>query len=159
MYSGDVAERRGATLHRHAWAGSAPSEVGPQRAEWVWTEIAPLLARIGGSPLLIGKSLGSLAAPLAAERSLPAIWLTPLLTMPCAVEPLKRASAPYLLVGGTADSVWDGALARRLTPYVLEIPEADHGMYVPGPLADSISVLAQVVVAVEDFLDEIRWPT
>ena len=158
MFSGDVAGRRGANVHRHSWASSPPEELGPQRTAWVCAEIAPLLTRVGGTPLLIGKSLGSLAAPLAAEQSLPAVWLTPLLTMPWALDALKRASAPYLLVGGTADSVWDGEIARRLTPYVLEVPGADHGMYVPGPLTDSIAVLSRVVVAVEEFLNAIGWP-
>jgi hypothetical protein len=158
MYAGDVAERRGATVHRHSWTSSAPEELEPRRLEWVRDEISPVLARLDGAPLLIGKSLGSLAAPLAAERSLPAIWLTPLLTVPWASAALDRASAPFLLVGGTADSVWDGALARRLTRHVLEIDDADHGMYVPGPLTDSVAVLSRVVGAVEEFLDAIGWP-
>ena len=59
---------------------------------------------------------------------------------------------------GTADDIWDGGLARRLSPHVLEVDGADHGMYVPGPLAESIAVLARVVVAVQEFLDAIDWP-
>ncbi|GAB3944059.1 hypothetical protein GCM10027614_33620 [Micromonospora vulcania] len=61
-------------------------------------------------------------------------------------------------MGGTADGFWDGDAARRLSPYVLEVAGADHGMYVPGPLTESIAVLSRVVVAVETFLDEIGWP-
>ena len=53
---------------------------------------------------------------------------------------------------------WDGAAARRLSPYVLEVEGADHGMYVSGPLIDSIAVLSRVVLAVEDFLDLVHWP-
>lgn len=60
-------------------------------------------------------------------------------------------------MGGSADPAWDGALARRLSPPVLEVEGADHGMYVAGPLTDSITVLGQVVAAVEEFLDTIRW--
>jgi hypothetical protein len=41
---------------------------------------------------------------------------------------------------------------------VFEVDGADHGMYVPGPLTDSIAVLAGVVSAVEEFLDAIDWP-
>jgi hypothetical protein len=111
-----------------------------------------------GTPLLIGKSLGTMAASLAADRSLPAVWLTPVLTVPWVIAGLERATAPCLLVGGTADKLWDGALARRLTPHVFEVDGADHGMYVPGPLTDSIAVLARVVTAVEEFLDAIGWP-
>ncbi|MGW4296911.1 hypothetical protein ACWEH1_28295 [Micromonospora chersina] len=42
----------------------------------------PLLDSIDGRPLLIGRSLGTDAAAIAAQRSLPAVWLTPLLTLP-----------------------------------------------------------------------------
>jgi hypothetical protein len=54
--------------------------------------------------------------------------------------------------------LWDSALAHRLTPHVLEVEEADHGLYVPGPLTASIEVLSRMVVAVEEFLDAIGWP-
>jgi pimeloyl-ACP methyl ester carboxylesterase len=121
-------------------------------------EVSPLLDAVGDCPLLIGKSLGTNAALLAAERRLPAVWLTPILTVPWVTAALGRATVPFLLVGGTADAMWNGVLARRLSPYVLEVEGADHGMYVPGPLTDSITVLGRVVTAVEDFLDMINWP-
>jgi pimeloyl-ACP methyl ester carboxylesterase len=120
--------------------------------------------RIGSSagspsnPLLIAKSLGTNAAALAAERRLPAVWLTPVLTAPWVASALGRATAPFLLVGGTADALWDGGLARRLSPYVLEVEGADHGMQLPDPLIDSIAVLGRVVVEMEEFLDAIGWP-
>ena len=79
---------------------------------------------------------------------------------PTLVVPLRSSpvTAPFLLVGGSADQAWDGTLARRLSPHVLEVPGADHGMYVPGPLTDSIAVLGRVVTAVEGFLEAIDWP-
>ncbi|NES25973.1 alpha/beta hydrolase [Micromonospora terminaliae] len=159
MYSGDVAEQRGASVHRHSWSRELPELDQPEIEGWVGGEIDPLIDTIGGRPLLIGKSLGTNAAAIAAERSLPAVWLTPLLTLPWVVAALSRATAPFLLVGGTADRVWDGAVARRLTPHVLEVEGADHGLYVPGPLTDSVAVLGRVVVAVEEFLDAIGWPS
>ncbi|MDY7090718.1 MAG: hypothetical protein SYR96_37215 [Actinomycetota bacterium] len=81
-----------------------------------------------------------------------------MLTVPWVPAALHRATAPFLLVGGTADKLWDRTLARRLTPYVVEVPAADHGMFVPGPLTDTIAVLARIVVAIDEFLDEIGWP-
>jgi len=157
-FTADVAERRGARLHRHSWTVEPPEEFGPHLVNWVADQATGVLAGTAGEALLIGKSLGTLAADLAAQRSLPAIWLTPLLTVPWAVPSLERGRAPFLLVGGTADSLWDGAVARRLTPHVLEVDGADHRMHVPGPLTDSVAVLARVVVAVEEFLDTIAWP-
>jgi hypothetical protein len=53
--------------------------------------------------------------------------------------------------------LWDGELARELSPHVLEVDGADHGMYVPGPLARSAAVLGEVATAVENFLDDVVW--
>jgi hypothetical protein len=112
--------------------GGHHGSLNDQTATWVRAEISTVLDDLGGHPLLIGKSLGSLAAGVAADRSLPAVRLTPLLTMPSAVVAMERATAPFLLVGGTADSWWDGMTARRLTPYVLEVEGVDQGMFVAG---------------------------
>lgn len=157
-FASEVAERRGAAIHRHSWSHEPPDGYGPFLADWVRGEVAPVLDGLSGRPLLVGKSLGTLSASLAAERALPAVWLTPLLKTPWAVAVLERPTAPFLLVGGTSDEAWDGAVARRLTPYVLEVDGADHGMHVPGPLTDSVAVLARIVEAVDKFLDEIGWP-
>lgn len=69
------------------------------------------------------------------------------------VEP-ALSPAPRVIIGKslTGDELWDSSTARRLTPYVLEVPGADHSMLVPGPLAGSARVLGQVCTAVEDFL-------
>lgn len=158
MYVGAIPERRGARVYRHRWS-SSPGSLNDQTATWVLAEITAVLDDLGGHPLLIGKSLGSLAAGVAADRSLPAVWLTPLLTMPSAIVAMERATAPFLLVGGTADSWWDGVTARRLTPYVLEVHGADHGMMVAGAVTDSIAVLARVVTAVDQFLESLGWPS
>jgi hypothetical protein len=73
-------------------------------------------------------------------------------------------SAPLLMypssaaqARGATDELWDSTLARELTQYVLEVEDADHGMYVPGPLAGAAAVLGQVVTAVEQFLDDVVW--
>ena len=153
MYAGAVAERRGATVHRYSWSQQPPDPFQPDVESWLRGEVTPLLDAIGGSPLLIAKSLRANAAAIAAERGLPAVWLTPILTVPWLATALSRATAPVLLVGGTADEWWDGTLARPLSPYVLEIENADHGLYVPGPLTESIGVLGRVVAAMDEFLD------
>ena len=43
---------------------------------------------------VVGKSLGSLAADLAADRGLPAVWLTPLLGAEHVVRAVARTTAP-----------------------------------------------------------------
>jgi hypothetical protein len=80
-----------------------------------------------------------------------------LLFAPEVVAALEAATAPFLLIGGTADpDYWDGAVARRLTPHVLEVEGADHGMIVPGPLSASAAVLGRISDVVEQFLDDHR---
>jgi hypothetical protein len=66
------------------------------------------------------------------------------------------APAPY--IGGTADSMWDSALARGQSPHALEVEGADHGMLVPDPLPASGPVFGRSGTAVERFLDEVVWP-
>ena len=151
-----AARDRGAEAYHVEWPDDRPTTVDGS-VPWVPAHIATVLDAFAVSrPVLAGKSLGTLAAGLAADRGLPAIWHTPLLTYGVVVDALRRATAPYLLIGGTADPVWDGDLARELTHRVVEIPDADHGMIVAGrPLARSADVLGEVVTAIEGFLDTV----
>jgi hypothetical protein len=152
-YASEAAARRGANLELISWT---PPEGRPlvERHSWVYEQVMPVVKKVA-TPLLIGKSLGSYGAAVAADHGLSGIWSTPLLTMPACVEPLGRATEPFLLVGGTADEFWDGGLARELTPQVLEVNGADHGMKVPGPLHRSAEVLGQVTTTIEAFLDSV----
>ncbi|WP_200208404.1 alpha/beta hydrolase [Micromonospora coerulea] len=148
-YVGEALRRLGFEIHEVTW--QVPRDLrGDRTADWVDEQVAPALAK--GVDLLVGKSLGTLATPLAADRGLRAVWLTPVLNHPDIVAALGRATEPFLLVGGTGDALWNGAVARRLTPHVLEVPDADHAMLVPGPLARSAEVLGRVCTAVEDFV-------
>lgn len=126
---------------------------------WVNRQVAPHLeGRAPESTLLIGKSLGSHAAASAADAAVPAIWVTPLLTNESVVAALRAMQAPFLLVGGTADPFWDGVLARSLTPYVCELPGADHGLFVDEPpLSRSVDNLGALADAAEAFIDEHVW--
>ena len=155
MYAAAVPERRGATVYRHEWSRKPSNPFEPDIERWVCAELAPAMGRCR---LVIGKSLGSNAARLAARRAVPAIWLTPTLTLPWVVDALDRPTAPFLLVGGTADTTWwDGATARRLTPHVLEIEDADHGLMMPGPVRETITALSRMIIAMDEFLDVIEW--
>jgi hypothetical protein len=161
MYARLAAERRGALVRVVSW-DLAPGRGFDRHRDMVTATIGAavdeLTAETGAAPLVIGKSLASLAAPLVADRGLPAVWFTPLLTDEPTVTGLHRATAPFLLAGGTADPYWDGRIARLLTADVVEIDGAGHALFVPGPAAASIAVLGQVLTAVEDFLDRIGWP-
>jgi hypothetical protein len=111
-------------------------------------------------PMLLGKSLTTLAAKAAAERSLAAIWLTPLLARghPAAevvVAGLTSSAAPCLLVGGAADEAWDGEVARSIpSATVIEIPDADHALQVPGDLVRTLDALREVTTAIAAFASQ-----
>jgi hypothetical protein len=95
---------------------------------WARERAEAALAHAGDAQLVVAKSLSTLLTGFAADRGLAGLWLTPLLTEDGCVEGLRRKTAPALLVGGTNDPTWDGALARELGDDVLEIAGADHGL-------------------------------
>lgn len=122
----------------------------------VWVrERAQAALEVAGSRgrLLVAKSLSTRAAALAAERSLPAVWVTPLLDDPESVEGLRARTAPALLIGGTADPAWNGELARGLSDGVLELPETDHGLGGPAGTPSLLENLSLVAAAVGRFAD------
>lgn len=163
FYAAAAARARGATVEVVDWQPPPPTDpvmaTSAARRYWVLDQVRPVLDQTPAAPLVVGKSLATYAAALAAERHLPAVWYTPLLLDDLVVAALRAATAPFLLIGGTADTgAWDGGLARSLTPYVCEIPEADHLLMVPAGLSASTAVLGEVTAAVQRFLDEVVWP-
>jgi len=145
-YARLAVERRDAEVRPIEWRFPEDFDDSPkQRFELVSSQVAETLQ--DDKALVIGKSLGSLAAGVVAIRALPAIWLTPLLTTPEVVEAIQAA-----------ERLWDGPLARRISPHVLEIPDANHALYVPGPVSATAAAAAQVADAVEAFIDTWVWP-
>ena len=98
--------------------------------QWVHERLAAAVrhAPEARALLVVGKSMGTLGAADAAEHGWPGIWLTPLLNDGESVVALRRRTAPALLIGGTADPMWNGRVARELTDDVLELDGADHGL-------------------------------
>jgi hypothetical protein len=161
MFARLAVQRRGGHAHPIMWEFAEGRDIASQRQRvvaQVESAVDELTAATGAAPVVVGKSLGSLAAPLAADRGLAAVWFTPLLTDEPTVAALRRATGSCLLVGGTADPYWNGQTARSLTADVVEINGADHAMVVPGRLMESAAALGQVITAVEDFLDHVIWP-
>jgi hypothetical protein len=109
-----------------------------------------------GTVVVVGKSLGSAAAPLAAERGLPAVWLTPLLIRPEVVAAISASTAPVLLVGSAADPTWaNGELPGGGSIEVLELEGLDHSLQVDGDPLASLDVLRQVTERIGAFLGSI----
>lgn len=154
-----AAQRRGAQVRAVCWerAEQLDSIKLDKISRWVAGQVDPMLKECDpASTVVIGKSLGSYAAPLVARYGLPAVWVTPVLISPDVVNGIKASPAPSLLVGGAADPVWDASLAFRLSDQVLEIPEADHSLMV-ADLARSATAMGKLATAAEKFLDGIGW--
>ena len=138
----------------HHWWDPPTYESDAQTSSWVREEVACALPS-SGRVLLVGKSLGTYAAPLAADRELPAIWLTPILEVPAIAEAVAANPAPQLLVGGTADDLWDNAVGRDLESAscrVVEIAGADHILMTPGDVARGAQAHVEVVRAIDAWL-------
>jgi len=120
--------------------------------EWVHERLA---AAVRHAPearqlIVVGKSMGTLAATDAAEHAWPGIWLTPLLEDAESVVALRGRTAPALLIGGTADPMWNGRIAREITDDVLELEGADHGLAKAEHLqqiADAVEAFAKRTTA------------
>jgi hypothetical protein len=106
--------------------------------------------------LVIGKSLASFLAGLVSDRGLPAAWLTPALDQQAVIDGLARARQRTLLVGGTADSMWErSALPDNPALELLELPGVDHALQVPGDIGASLTALGQMAQAVERLAAEV----
>lgn len=113
-------------------------------AEWAAERVRAALA-FRPAALLVGKSMASLAAGLV---ELPAVWLTPLLREPGVAEAIRP---PALLVGGTADPLWDSAAAHRLGVEVLELENVHHALGIAADAYASLEAMRRVLDAVGEF--------
>ena len=105
--------QHGFTVQQVWWDSTSRGEEDVD--QWVRRHVGAALAdEDADHVVLVGKSLGTRAAPYAAERGLDAVWLTPLLIEPRLVEALGANAGRQLLVGGLADELWDAAVAREL---------------------------------------------
>ncbi|MFQ5555420.1 MAG: alpha/beta hydrolase [Acidimicrobiia bacterium] len=129
-------------------------DTGADAHEWVAQRFEAALRLVGSvnTMLLVAKSLTSLALQEAAERSLPGVWLTPLLHRPEVRAGLEATSAATLLIGGTGDATWDSEFVHGLSNVeVLEIKGADHALQLARDPRASLEALRAVVERVGRF--------
>jgi hypothetical protein len=142
------------------WSVLELSERAPADADpfaWMRGRAESALAAAGaGRVAVIGKSLGSAAAPLVAERGLAAVWLTPLLVRPDVVAGLEAARAPALMVGSDADPSWaDGQQPANDLLERVELRGLDHSLQVERDPLASLEVLGEVTERISRFLRRI----
>jgi hypothetical protein len=122
---------------------------------WMRDQARQALDAAGGAELVvvIGKSLGSAAAPLLSG---PAVWLTPLLDRPELAAAINSARAATLLVGSRADPTWAaGPAPGNAALEVLELDGLDHSLQVSRDPLASLGVLRDVTARVGAFLERL----
>jgi hypothetical protein len=103
--------------------------------------------------VVVGKSLGSAAAPMVSG---PAVWLTPLLDRQAIAGAINSATTPTLLVGSRADPTWaDGPAPGNAALEVLELDDLDHSLQVSRDPLASLDVLRDVTARVAAFLERL----
>jgi hypothetical protein len=126
-----------------------------EEVAWVGDQLASATAGATGRVMVVGKSLGTYGARLAAERCYPAIWLTPVLTAPELADAIRANPARQLLVGGTEDPLWDADVAASLAAGgcdVLQLDGLDHGLVDPADAVRSAEALAEITRAMVRFV-------
>lgn len=126
---------------------------------WVSERLEAALNEVECTPnrLLVAKSISSFALPTAVERSLPGVWLTPLLNRDDVRSALSECEVPTLAVGGTGDPTWDAEFVAKLPNVeVVEIDGADHALQHPGEPARSIESLRIVTARIGAFISQLR---
>ena len=155
-YAGYVLRAAGRRVRDVWWDPPANGSLSLEgEVAWVGDQLAAAASDVDGPVFVVGKSLGTYGARLAAERSYPAIWLTPLLTDPVLVEGIRANPARQLLVGGTADRLWDAEVAASMAAAgcdVLQIDGIDHGLIDPAAPVRSADARAEVTRAMARFV-------
>ena len=125
---------------RHVWWDAAPrdSQTVAEEVAWVGAELDAATTDYDGRLVVIAKSLGTLAAPLAAARGYEAAWLTPLLTEPAMAKVLLAYPARQFTVIGSDDPFLDGEVFNAL-PGERLLVSGDHVLRVPGDPAGMVA--------------------
>jgi hypothetical protein len=135
-----------------------PDDDGVDWTAWVGGQAAAALGAEVQPPervLLVGKSLGTMATSYAASMRYDAIWLTPLLDDEECVAGIRANPGRQLLVGGRVDPFWDTEVAADLRGSgcaVLEIPDANHALWVDDDAVRSAEIQLEIARATEEFL-------
>lgn len=140
---------------RQIWWDAPERGSGTDEIEWVGEQFDAAVAGWVGRVLVIGKSLGTLAAARAAARGYDAAWLTPLLTDHEAVEPLLSFPASQFVITGSSDPYLDRAVLDAL-PGTRLLVAGDHILRVPGDAAAMVTSHEQFVRAFDEWLTTLK---
>ena len=140
---------------RQVWWEAPQFNSDADEVAWVGSQLDAALNDYAGRVMVVAKSLGTLAAPVAAARGYDAAWLTPLLTESVVAEPLLSYPAAQFVVIGSSDpflsqDVFDALPGERL------IVAGDHILRIPGDPAAMVASHDRFVRSFEAWLAKLQ---
>lgn len=130
FFATQVALMRGCDV-RQVWWEAPQLSSDAEEVAWVGSQLDAALDGYEGRVLVVAKSLGTLAAPVAAARGYDAAWLTPLLTESDLAEALLSYPAAQLVVIGSSDPYFSQDVLDAL-PGERLVVAGDHILRVAG---------------------------
>ena len=137
FFAAQVALMRGWDV-RQVWWEVPQFDSDAEEVAWVGSELDAAVDGYAGRVMVVAKSLGTLAAPVAARHHYDAAWLTPLLTEADLVGPLLSYPAAQLVVIGSSDPCFDRDVLDAL-PGERLVVAGDHILRVAGDAAGMVA--------------------
>lgn len=152
FFAAQVALARGWHVRQVWWDPAARGALEVEdEAVWVGEQLRAAAEGYDGRLVVVAKSLGTLAAPVAADLGCPAAWLTPLLTEPLVSEALLAYPAPQLTAIGESDPYLDRTVLAALGGRTVLVP-GDHVLRVPGDPGAMLAAHTEVTLALDAWL-------
>lgn len=140
---------------RQVWWEVPQFSSSAEEVAWVGSQLDTALEGYAGRVMVVAKSLGTLAAPVAAARGYDAAWLTPLLTESDVAEPLLSYPAAQFVVIGASDPYFSQDVLDALPGERLVVP-GDHILRVPGDAAAMVASHDRFVRAFDTWLTTVQ---
>ena len=137
FFAAQVALMRGWDV-RQVWWEVPQFSSDAEEVAWVGSQLDAAVDSYAGRVMVVAKSLGTLAAPVAAARGYDAAWLTPLLTEPVLAEPLLSYPGAQFVVIGSSDPYFSQDVLDAL-PGERLVVAGDHILRVPGDVAAMVA--------------------
>ncbi|MGA8846044.1 MAG: hypothetical protein WB471_05460 [Nocardioides sp.] len=156
FFAAEVALDRGWDVRQVWWEAPVRGSLDVlDEINWVGEQLDAALDGYAGRVLVVGKSLGTLAAGRAAARGCSGVWLTPLLTEREAAAPLLSYPAPQLVMIGSEDPYLSRDVLAALPGTQVVVP-GDHVLRVPHDTVAMVASHEQFVRAFDDWLESLR---
>lgn len=137
FFAAQVALMRGWDV-RQVWWEVPQFSSNAEELAWVGSQLGEAVDGYAGRVMVVAKSLGTLAAPVAAVRGFDAAWLTPLLTESDVAQPLLSYPAAQFVVIGSSDPYFSQDVLDAL-PGEWLVVTGDHVLRVPGDAAAMVA--------------------